>query len=158
MPNSGFNTEGFNLKLDQQVGRDNRVTMQFEHLNAEGGSPFRYNRLGASDRHKRLNNNVNLRYDWNESADNSGYVQVYNNYQHAQFSSDVAANQSDFTDSTAGLELQQNFKLSKNNELTAGLEYYKTKVSNDVMFEGEKEITNKAAFVEDRWRSLKLGN
>ncbi len=37
MPNSGFNTEGFNLKLDQQVGRDNRVTMQFEHLNAEGG-------------------------------------------------------------------------------------------------------------------------
>lgn len=152
MPNSGFNTEGFNLKLDQQVGRDNRVTMQFEHLNAEGGSPFRYNRLGASDRHKRLNNNVNLRYDWNESADNSGYVQVYNNYQHAQFSSDVAANQSDFTDSTAGLELQQNFKLSKNNELTAGLEYYKTKVSNDVMFEGEKEITNKAAFVEDRWQ------
>lgn len=152
MTNSGFNTEGFNLKLDQQVGRDNRVTMQFEHLNTEGGSPFGYYNFVNNDRHKRLNNNISIRYDWNESADNSGYVQVYKNHHHAQFLSPTVANQSDFTDSTAGLEVQQNFKLSKNNELTAGLEYYKTKVSNAVMFEGEKEITNKAAFVEDRWQ------
>lgn len=152
MPNSGFNTEGFNLKLDQQVGRDNRVTMQFEHLNTEGGSPFGYYGVATTDRHKRLNNNISMRYAWNESADNSGYVQVYKNHHHAQFLSPAVDNQSDFTDSTAGLEVQQNFKLSKNNEVTAGLEYYKTKVSNDVMFEGKKEITNKAAFVEDRWQ------
>lgn len=152
MPNSGFNTEGFNLKLDQQVGRDNRVTMQFEHLNAEGGSPFRYDRLGASDRHKRLNNNVNLRYDWHESSDNSGYVQVYNNYQHAQFSSDIAALTGDFNERTTGIDVQQNFTTSKTNQITAGLQYYKTEVENAGLYEGKRDINNKALFLEDRWQ------
>ena len=85
MPNSGFNTDGVNLKLDQQIGKDNRITMQFEHLNTEGGSPLynfkdgNYNVYNSA--HKRVNNNVNLRYDWNESADNNGYIQLYRNYQ-----------------------------------------------------------------------------
>lgn len=152
MPNSGFNTEGVNLKLDQQLGKDNRITMQFEHLNTEGGSPFGYYGIANTDKHKRLNNNISMRYDWEESTDNSGYMQIYRNHHHAQFLSDDIVNRSDFTESTLGLDIQQNFKLNKSNALTAGLSYYRTKVNNDVMFDGEKEIINKAIFVEDRWQ------
>lgn len=156
MPNSGFNTEGFNLKLDQQVGRDNRVTMQFEHLNTEGGSPFTgypYNYYLTN--HSRLNNNLNLRYDWNENADNSGYVQVYRNYQHAQMHGDNDPSKyylSDFTEKTMGIDMQQNFVTSKTNQITAGLQYYKTEVENISLYEGKRDINNKAVFMEDRWQ------
>lgn len=63
MPNSGFNTDGVNLKLDQQIGKDNRITMQFEHLNTEGGAPFGYYGITTTDKHKRLNNNLSMRYE-----------------------------------------------------------------------------------------------
>lgn len=156
MPNSGFNTEGFNLKLDQQVGRDNRVTMQFEHLNTEGGSPLynfkdgNYNVYNSS--HKRLNNNVNLRYDWNESVENSGYIQVYRNYQKANFYSEDIYQVADFNEKTMGIDLQQNFVTSKTNQITAGLQYYKTEVENTSLYEGKRDINNKAVFMEDRWQ------
>lgn len=155
MPNSGFNTDGVNLKLDQQIGKDNRITMQFEHLNTEGGSPLynfkdgNYNVYNSA--HKRVNNNVNLRYDWNESADNNGYIQLYRNYQKANFYSEDPYQVADFNEKTIGVDVQQNFTTAKSNQITMGLQYYKTEVENKDMYDGKRDINNKAVFIEDRW-------
>lgn len=151
LKNSGYDDTGVIVKLDQKVGEDNRIDVNFEHINAEGGSPFGYSGFGNTDSHKRISNNVALRYDWNESSDERGYVQVYKNYQHAHFRSPVASRQSNFTDSTIGLEAQQNFKFSDTDELTVGLEYYKTTVDNTSLYTGERDINNKAIFAENRW-------
>lgn len=151
LKNSGYDDTGVIVKLDQKVGEDNRIGVNFEHINAEGGSPFGYSGFGNTDSHKRISNNVTLRYDWNESSDERGYVQVYKNYQHAHFRSPVASRQSNFTDSTIGLEAQQNFKFSDTDELTVGLEYYKTTVDNTSLYTGERDINNKAIFAENRW-------
>lgn len=151
MKNSGYDDTGVIVKLDQKVGEDNRIGVNFEHINAEGGSPFGYSGFGNTDSHKRISNNVALRYDWNESSDERGYVQVYKNYQHAHFRSPVASRQSNFTDSTIGLEAQQNFKFSDTDELTVGLEYYKTTVDNTALYTGERDVNNKAIFAENRW-------
>lgn len=151
LKNSGYDDTGVIVKLDQKVGEDNRIGVNFEHINAEGGSPFGYSGFGNTDSHKRISNNVALRYDWNESSDERGYVQVYKNYQHAHFRSPVASRQSNFTDSTIGLEAQQNFKFSDTDELTVGLEYYKTTVDNTALYNGERDINNKAIFAENRW-------
>lgn len=151
LKNSGYDDTGVIVKLDQKVGEDNRIGVNFEHINAEGGSPFGYSSFGNTDSHKRISNNVALRYDWNESSDERGYVQVYKNYQHAHFRSPVASRQSNFTDSTIGLEAQQNFKFSDTDELTVGLEYYKTTVDNTALYTGERDINNKAIFAENRW-------
>ena len=151
LKNSGYDDTGVIVKLDQKVGEDNRIDVNFEHINAEGGSPFGYSGFGNTDSHKRISNNVALRYDWNESSDERGYVQVYKNYQHAHFRSPDAGNQSNFTDSTIGLEAQQNFKFSDTDELTVGLEYYKTTVDNTSLYTGERDINNKAIFAENRW-------
>ena len=59
--------------------------------------------------------------------------------------------QSNFTDSTIGLEAQQNFKFSDTDELTVGLEYYKTTVDNTALYTGERDVNNKAIFAENRW-------
>lgn len=151
LKNSGYDDTGVIVKLDQKVGEDNRIGVNFEHINADGGSPFGYSGFGNTDSHKRISNNVALRYDWNESSDERGYVQVYKNYQHAHFRSPVASRQSNFTDSTIGLEAQQNFKFSDTDELTVGLEYYKTTVDNTALYTGERDINNKAIFAENRW-------
>lgn len=151
LKNSGYDDTGVIVKLDQKVGDDNRIGINFEHINAEGGSPFNSSGFGTTDSHKRISNNVDLRYDWNENSDDKGYVQVYKNYQHAHFRSPVASRQSNFTDSTIGLEAQQNFKFSDTDELTVGLEYYKTTVDNTSLYTGERDINNKAIFAENRW-------
>lgn len=151
LKNSGYDDTGVIVKLDQKVGEDNRIGVNFEHINADGGSPFGYYGFGTTDSHKRISNNVALRYDWNESSDEKGYVQVYKNYQHANFRSPVASRQSNFTDSTMGIEAQQNFKFSDTDELTVGLEYYKTTVDNAALYTGERDINNKAIFAENRW-------
>lgn len=151
LKNSGYDDTGVIVKLDQKVGEDNRIGVNFEHINADGGSPFGSSGFGNTDSHKRISNNVALRYDWNESSDERGYVQVYKNYQHAHFRSPVASRQSNFTDSTIGLEAQQNFKFSDTDELTVGLEYYKTTVDNTSLYTGERDINNKAIFAENRW-------
>lgn len=151
LKNSGYDDTGVIVKLDQKVGEDNRIGVNFEHINADGGSPFGYSGFGNNDSHKRISNNVALRYDWNESSDERGYVQVYKNYQHAHFRSPVASRQSNFTDSTIGIEAQQNFKFSDTDEMTAGLEYYKTTVDNNALYTGKRDINNKAIFAENRW-------
>jgi len=154
MKNSGYNTEGVNLKLDQTVGDDDRITFAFEHNNSEGGVPYdtSFGFIDTDD-FERLNNNVSIRYDWNETAENSGYVQVYKNYQHARFLSVPGdAKNSDFTDETTGFNAQQNLKLNDSNDLTFGVEYYKTEVENKDYVNGKNSISNKAIYLEERWK------
>jgi len=154
MKNSGYNTEGVNLKLDQTVGDDDRITFAFEHNNSEGGVPYDTMKgFIETDRFKRLNNNVSLRYDWSETADNSGFVQVYRNYQHAKFISiPNDPKNSDFVDETTGFNIQQNLKFNDTNELTIGAEYYKTEVENINYVNGKNSINNKAIYLEERWQ------
>ncbi len=152
MKNSGYNTEGVNIKLDQTVGDDDRISFAFEHNNSKGGAPFGDPSYKLTDRYERLNNNVSMRYDWNETADNQGYVQVYKNYQHAHFISVNPYCQSNFTDETVGFSAQQNLKLDEKNELTAGSEYYKTSVDNGGFYGGKHSIENKALFAEYRYK------
>lgn len=150
LKNSSYNNTSAIVKIDQKLG-DDRITLNFEHVDADGDSPFGYSAWGTTDSHKRVNNNVALRYDWNEESDNSGYVQAYKNYQHSEFRSPSVYNQSNFTDSTIGFEAQQNFKFNEKDALTAGIEYYKTEVENIAMYAGKRSINNKAIFAENRW-------
>lgn len=154
MKNSGYNTEGVNLKLDQTIGEDDRITFAFEHNNSEGGVPYdTYHGFNDTDIFERFNNNVSLRYDWNETGENSGFVQVYRNHQNAKFKSitDDYKN-SNFTDETTGFVAQQSLKFNDKNELTIGAEYYKTEVENKDYINGKNSINNKAIYIEDRWK------
>ena len=152
MKNSSYNTEGVNIKLDQVIGIDDRVTFAFEHNNSEGGVPYYWSHFTDTDTFKRVNNNISLRYDWNENSENSGFVQVYKNYQHANFYSPNVDDQSSFVDETKGFNIQHNIKIDEKNELTVGAEYYKTEVENEDYVNGKNSIDNKALFFEERWK------
>lgn len=61
--NSGYDTTGAMVKLDKEIGQNNRLTFQAEHTLAEGGSPYGLKKFNTTDSHQRLNNNLALRYD-----------------------------------------------------------------------------------------------
>jgi Outer membrane receptor for ferrienterochelin and colicins len=154
LANSYYDSTGATIKLDKKIGKDNKLTLEAEHFLLVGGSPFGTPGYAntASDSYERLNNNVSLRYDWNLDKDNSGFVQAYKNYHHANFYSTIVANISDFSEDKYGIEAQQNWKFADNNHFTAGVDYYDTKVNNNVLYEnGENSVNNKAVYVEDRW-------
>ena len=154
LANSYYDSTGATIKLDKKIGKDNKLTLEAEHFLLVGGSPFGTPGYAntASDSYERLNNNVSLRYDWNLDKDNSGFVQAYKNYHHANFYSTQPGMISDFNEDKYGIEVQQNWKLADNNHLTAGFDYYDTKVTKTALYEnGEKSVNNKAVYVEDRW-------
>lgn len=151
MNNSGYDDTGATIKLDKAIGANDRITLQAEHLLTEGGAPFS-GRL--SDAYQRLNNNVALRYDWNENKDNAGFAQIYKNYHHSYFYSTKYP--SDFNENKHGVEIQQNWILDAKNSLTGGIEYYKAEVDNVSLYTGSyaynTNIDNKAAYLEERWQ------
>jgi len=154
LANSYYDSTGTTIKLDKKIGKDNKLTLSAEHFLLDGGSPFGTPGYAntASDSYERLNNNVSLRYDWNMDKDNSGFVQAYKNYHHANFYSTIADNVSDFNEDKYGMEAQQNWKFAENNHFTAGFDYYDTKVTNNALYDnGEKSVNNKAVYIEDRW-------
>lgn len=151
LDNSNYDTSNASFKIDKELKNNQRITMAFEHMLTEGGSPFGYYGYGTTDSHQRLQNNIALRYDWNENKDNSGFIQVYRNYHHALFHSPYESNQSDFNEKKLGAEIQQNWKLSSTNSLTAGFDYYDSEVENEAMYGGSNSVNNKALYLEDRW-------
>ena len=154
MHNSGYDTKSANIKLDHELGNDNRITFQFEHLDTEGGSPFSDSGYGDSDSYIRLNNNISLRYDWNENKADNGFVQVYKNYQHAYFNSPYSWLKSNFNNEKTGFEVQKNW-IFGNNEITGGIEYYKDIVENEAIYGGKRDVNNKSIYLEDRWKFAK---
>ena len=152
LANSGYDTTSATIKIDKELGNNDRLTLQAEHMLAEGGSPFGYYGFGTTDTHQRLNNNIAIRYDWNEKEDNSGFAQIYKNYHHSYFHSPDISNVSDFNENKYGLELQQNWRLSEKHNLTGGFDYYKTDVENEIMYGGTESVNNKAVYLEERWK------
>ena len=150
--NSGYDTTGAMVKLDKEIGQNNRLTFQVEHTLAEGGSPYGLKKFNTTDSHQRLNNNFAIRYDWNEHEENSGYAQVYRNYHHAYYYTVAgSSSNSNFKEDKNGVVLQQNWELSSSHKLTGGLEYYDIEV-NDIMDGNINTANNKAGYLEDRWQ------
>jgi len=152
LSNSDTDTTSASLKLDKKFKNDSRVTLQASHMLVDGGAPFTAYGFTDTDNNQRLNNDISLRYDWNESKNNKGFLQVYRNYHHALYNSPYDYMISNFNEKKYGVEAQQNWQLSANDALTAGVEYYDTKVENDAMYEaGSNSVNNKAVYVENRW-------
>lgn len=156
LANSGYDTTSASIKIDKKIGDSNRITFQAEHFLTDGGAPFINNIQRYTDNYQRLNNDISLRYDWNERKENSGFAQLYKNYHHAFFNSTSAWAVSNFTENKYGLEIQQNWKLNDSNSLTGGFDFYDSGVDNAILYgEGKKSDNNKAVYFEERWQFAK---
>lgn len=157
MEHSGYDSNSLFLKMDKEIGKNGKLTLNIEHLSINSEVPlyFNYNELTTlADQTKRLSNNAALRYDWNVDTDQSGFVQLYQNYQTAHYNSmDKAGMQSDFNERTFGLTAQQNFQTHAKNKMAVGINWQRTTAQNTALFNNvDGVVENKAIYIEDRWQ------
>lgn len=153
MKNSRYQKEAVNIKVEQEIGEDKLATLFFEHSLKKGGRPGAVATWKHSDTAdgSDLTNNVSLRYDWGINSDALGYVQVYRNYaKNEYFNSNT--NWCNVPETTIGVDLQQQIKVSDNNKLIVGANYSDANVRyKGSMDPYDKTITKKSIFVQDSW-------
>lgn len=152
MEHSGYDSNMVILKLDKEIGKNQKITFNYEHMGINSEVPLDFYGNSTLDNSKRYSNNFALKYDWGLDTVKNGFVQIYQNYQHALFNSDNPNNVSNFNERTWGITAQQNIKTSDKNQLTIGLDWRHTNAENIGLFGGTKSMDNKALFIEDRWK------
>lgn len=158
-PNSSSDNRNINLKIEQEVGDDQLLTLTYDHLNKKGGRPGAVyaSYLPAPyynlDRGHKIDNNIALRYDWNTDAVNTGYVQVYNNNSVNDWENQMKTNEKKI-----GFDIQQTIKTSDKNTMVVGGSYWKADVNTkgmspdyDVPNDYNESVNTKAVFVQDSW-------
>ena len=157
MQHSGYDANSLFLKMDKEIGKNGKITLNIDHLSINSEVPLYLDYQTSSilaDNTQRLSNNIALRYDWNIDTNKSGFVQVFQNYQAAHYNSlDKAGMQSDFNERTFGLSAQQNFQTHTKNQMSVGINWQRTNAQNKALFNNVDGIVeNKAIYIEDRWQ------
>ena len=116
-----YSTDNVDVKLTQDIGKDQQATLYFHHSYKNGNQPIYIGSTLGPSAGSDLNNDVSLQYDWGKDTDHAGYVRLYRNYYVGNYYSDSGDNH--YTETKRGIDVQQNFRLSKNNKLIAGLEW-----------------------------------
>ena len=145
---SDYKTDNVDVKLTQDIGKDQQATLYFHHSYKRGNQPVYIGSTFGPSAGSDLNNDVSFQYDWGKDTDYAGYVRLYRNYYVGDYYSDSGDNH--YTETKWGLDAQQNIRLSKNNKLVAGLEWRDSHISSG-LYDGQKKIITKAIFLQDTW-------
>ena len=156
MPNSYIDQDAVTMRLDQDLGDNRSLSFYWEHLDSKGGyglMPPGYGQHHPTAYEKTLENNVDVTYRWGQgSADNM--VKVYHNSANYDIHGASDVNQPDkfLSSRTTGAEWQQKWQLSERYALLGGLEY--RKVTVDAPTDGiyDKDLSNQAMYIENRWQ------
>ena len=141
---SGYNSDNVDVKLIQDIGSNQQLNVHFHHSFKKGGQPnLNYGPNDGTD----LNNNVSVQYDWGKNTDNAGFIRLYRNHYVGNY---YGTPYNRYYETKRGIDIQQNFKLSKNNKLIAGLEWKDSHIGSG-QYDGEKKIVTKAIFLQDIW-------
>ena len=143
-----YSTDNVDVKLTQDIGKDQQATLYFHHSYKNGNQPIYIGSTLGPSAGSDLNNDVSLQYDWGKDTDHAGYVRLYRNYYVGNYYSDSGDNH--YTETKQGIDVQQNFRLSENNKLTAGLEWRDSHIGSG-LYDGRKKIVTKAIFLQDTW-------
>ena len=143
-----YSTDNVDVKLTQDIGKDQQATLYFHHSYKNGNQPIYIGSTLGPSAGSDLNNDVSLQYDWGKDTDHAGYVRLYRNYYVGNYYSDSGDNH--YTETKRGIDVQQNFRLSENNKLTAGLEWRDSHIGSG-LYDGQKKIVTKAIFLQDTW-------
>lgn len=150
--NSDYENKSVVLKIDKEIGKDGKLTLNYEHFNVYAGVPWDYYGNATTDSTKRVMNNIALKYDWGIDTNRAGFVQIYQNYQRAQQNSTDPSIYGDFNERKIGITIQQNFKTHEKNKMTVGLDWSNAKIKNELKFKDQSgDIENKAIYLENSW-------
>ena len=153
MENSDFKQKSATFRLDKDLGDNDALTFNFEHL---GGAKGQYNGAGIKHVDKSyldtLQNNVAMTYTFNKDHSNEGYLRTYRNFfEYNTMSWSKYSNkytQYLFTNKETGAEWQNKWKLNANNTLVGGADWRKTEIIYKSSMD-DTGIINSSVYLED---------
>lgn len=138
---SDFTNEKVGLKINQELTGSSAIEVGYDFSKFDGHNPTFLNRTDSIDK---KTNNIYVKYDWSINDNDQGYLNIYRNELKYEF-------QGNMEERDLGFEAQQAISTSDTNKVVIGASYRKADVSNEKSYEGEKNINNKAIFVNDIW-------
>lgn len=149
MPNSAYDQKNMTIRIDRELSDTTSLTFSAEHADDHKGQP--YKPLGFINHNPSayldtLTNNWDLTYNMDKSSTTPGYLRLYQNYH--KYELHDTDEDSMYNNKETGIAWQDGWHLDDKNLLVGGVEWRNTRVQHTSM--GNQEITNKAAYLEDR--------
>lgn len=138
---SEYTNEKVGLKINQELSDTSSIEVGYDFSKFDGHNPTFLH--GTSSIGKKTNN-IYAKYDWTINDNDQGYLNIYRNELKYEF-------QGNMEERDLGFEAQQAISTSDTNKVVIGASYRKADVSNEKSYKGEKNINNKAIFVNDIW-------
>lgn len=137
---SDFTNEKVGLKINQGLTDSSAIEVGYDFSKFDGHNPVLYDHTFNSI--SRKTNNLYAKYDWTINNNDQGYLNVYRNSYECNF-------KGGYEEKTVGFDVQQAITTSEKNKVVLGASYRKAKASNEQAYNGEKDINNKAIFIND---------
>lgn len=143
---SDYTNEKVALKINQELTDTTSVEVGYNFSKFNGFSTTlpMYGNPASSYPIDKKTNNVYAKYDWTINNNDQGYLSIYRN--EYKYYCQGGTEERDF-----GFEVQQAITTSESNKMVVGASYRKAKAFNESAYTEEKDINNKAIFVNDIW-------
>lgn len=138
---SEYTNEKVGLKINQELSDTSSIEVGYDFSKFDGHNPTFLHGTSSIDK---KTNNIYAKYDWTINDNDQGYLNIYRNELKYEF-------QGNMEERDLGFEAQQAISTSDTNKVVVGASYRKSKASNEVSYVGEKDINNKAIFINDIW-------
>lgn len=139
---SDYTNEKIALKVNEELNDTSAIEVGYNFSKYDGHNPnIQYNVVNPIDK---KTNNLYAKYDWAINNNDQGYLNIYRNKYECNF-------QGGYEERTVGFDVQQAITTSETNKVVVGASYRKSKALNEQAYSDEKEINNKAIFVNDIW-------
>ena len=139
---SDYTNEKIALKVNEELNDTSAIEVGYNFSKYDGHNPnIEYNVVNPIDK---KTNNLYAKYDWAINNNDQGYLNIYRNKYECNF-------QGGYEERTVGFDVQQAITTSETNKVVVGASYRKSKALNEQAYSDEKEINNKAIFVNDIW-------
>ena len=165
MPNSAVERDTVSMKLDKELGEGRSLELGWRYANSNDG----YFLTAPSDQYHNFpyhfptaweinrDNDIDLTYRWKNKAGTDSYLKAYHSYNlieyhHYMEGTPWAVDKYLVNSRTTGVEWQDNWKLTNNDDLVGGVSWRKINVDIPGGGINNKEMTNKAVFLENHWR------
>ncbi len=164
MPNSDFSRENASIRLDKDFGDNRTLTLYFDHLREDAGSPIArpglgyYDHMGQYKEYFNPNstrqitqNNVSLAYRWQQGENVTNNLQLYRNHYKLRWANINPGSLAIYIDEEDGIEWNQTRRLSDQHTLVGGFDWRNTYVDERYSTYTGNKLRNLGYFLEDSW-------
>jgi len=162
MGNSALKKDAVSVRLDKELGEGQGLTLSYRYIDGDRGYFLMAPDYGNGFYHptayeEHRNEDTDLTYRWKNKAGTDGSLKAYYSSDKSDVHRYMEGTRWEVKDyyvnsRSSGIEWQDNWKISDHYDIVGGASWRQVKVDIPHLQVYDKEITNKAIFLENRWQ------